>query len=446
MEFLGEKLSLFWALPFVGLVLSISLLPVILTKFWHKHEGKICLFWVFLTLSMLAYLGGGKIVVSSLFKTFLHHYIPFMSLILALYIIGSGIKIRLLGKTSPFKNVCILAAGIGLSNIVGTTGASMILIRPLLTLNKNREFKTHIVIFFIFIVANIGGCLTPIGDPPLFLGYLEGIPFFWSVQNLFLPLVFISLCILGIFYVLDSFYYKKQLVHIEEDKDHSYELEGKRNFGLLLLVICILIAYGFVKNPVFLSMGSLKINLFALLRDLSLIILSIFSWKVTPKKIHTYNQFNFHPLLEVAKVFAAIFVTLIPVSAMLDAGMQGAFSPLLGVLNAEGRPDSFLYFWITGILSAFLDNAPTYLVFFHLAGADPILLTTKYATTLVAISSGAVFMGALTYIGNAPNFMVRAIAAKSGVKMPSFFGYMGWSCAILVPVYLIFSMIFFWGY
>ena len=315
---------------------------------------------------------------------------------------------------------------------MGTTGAAMLLIRPLIRANKWRENKTHIIVFFIFLVANIGGSLTPLGDPPLFIGFLKGIDFFWTTQHMFLPMLFVSSILMVLFYFIDNYYYNKELDNKPPKQSVNFSIQGKINFILLLGVITSVILSGIYTNDLgFISIFDNKLKISFLLRDILLFSLAIISYKITSIDLRKENGFTWFPIMEVAKLFAGIFITVIPALSILGENKE-IFSSL----------SSNVYFWLTGILSAFLDNAPTYLVFFTSTGLTPEVLMQSIEILLV-ISSGAVFMGAMTYIGNAPNFMVRSIAEENKIKMPGFFGYMAWSTLILVPIFLLYSFIWF---
>jgi len=323
----------------------------------------------------------------------------------------------------------------------------MLLIRPLIRANDGRRSCAHVVVFFIFIVSNAGGSLTPLGDPPLFLGFLKGVDFFWTVRHIFAETFFLVASLLVIFYVLDRYMLRFDAQKPRNDPTpdtHGLGFEGKINFVLLGAVIALVLMSGFWKSDIQWQVAGVVLGLPSILRDLGLIMVAVLSFKLTPASAHAANQFDWGPMQEVAKLFAGIFLTIIPVIAMLQAGTNGPFGAVVrAVTRPDGTPDPAMYFWATGLLSSFLDNAPTYLVFFNTAGADPQVLMTSMGSTLAAISAGAVFMGANTYIGNAPNMMVKAIAESRGVRMPSFFGYMAWSCAILVPLFVVMTFIWF---
>jgi Na+/H+ antiporter NhaD/arsenite permease-like protein len=302
-------------------------------------------------------------------------------------------------------------------------------------------------VFFIFIVSNAGGSLTPLGDPPLFLGFLKGVDFFWTVKTIFPETLFLVGALLAIFYALDWYYYHKREEMLPQDPtpdSRAIGFDGSVNFVLLGVVVALVLMSGLWKSDVVFHIAGTDVGLPGMVRDLGLLLVTLASLRLTPRQVHDDNQFGWGPMLEVAKLFAGIFLTIIPVIAMLKAGVNGPFGAVVSaVTRPDGSPDVAMYFWITGVLSSFLDNAPTYLVFFNTAGGDPQTLMTTLAPTLAAISAGAVFMGANSYIGNAPNLMVKAIAEDRGVKMPSFFGYMAWSFGILVPLFIVMTFIWF---
>jgi Na+/H+ antiporter NhaD/arsenite permease-like protein len=320
----------------------------------------------------------------------------------------------------------------------------MLLIRPLLRANAWRRIKVHVVVFFIFLVANIGGSLTPLGDPPLFLGFLKGVDFFWPTKAMFLPMLVLAVALLVIFYGVDSVMMGREgPPPAATDGEPAFKLEGTFNLLLLVGVVLSVLMSGVWHPGVEFNVYHVHVELQNLLRDLLLLAIAGVSWWVTPTETREANEFSWFPIIEVAKLFAGIFITIIPAIAILRAGPAGALAPIIDAVNENGEPVDAMYFWATGILSSFLDNAPTYLVFFNTAGGDAEVLTGPLSSTLLAISAGAVFMGANTYIGNAPNFMVRAIAEERGVRMPSFFGYMAWSCVILLPLFGVLTWLFF---
>ncbi|GBH24955.1 sodium:proton antiporter [Burkholderia vietnamiensis] len=445
----GATLSALWGIPFAGILLSIAVFPLIAPVFWHHHFGKIAAAWAVAFLAPFAVVFGAGTAFGTLVHALLEEYIPFIVLLTALYTVAGGICVNGNLHGTPKLNTAILALGTLLASVMGTTGAAMLLIRPLLRANDNRKHVVHVVIFFIFLVANAGGSLSPLGDPPLFLGFLNGVSFFWTTTHLALPMLFICALLLTLFFVLDTYFYRKggeeRPAALDPTPDDvALSIDGKINFVLLAAVIGLVLMSGIWKPDVAFDVWGTHVALQNLVRDVALIVVALASLALTPRSAREGNAFNWAPIAEVAKLFAGIFVTIAPVIVILRAGADGAFAQIVHlVTGADGKPIDVMYFWATGLLSSFLDNAPTYLVFFNLAGGDAQALMTTGATTLAAISAGAVFMGANSYIGNAPNFMVKAIAESRGVRMPSFFAYLGWAFAVLVPVFLLTSWIFF---
>ena len=442
----GAKLSAWWGLPFAGMLLSIAVMPLALPGIWHHHYGKIAAGWALLLLVPFALTQGLPTTGGMLVHVLLAEYIPFIILLTALFTVAGGIYIRGNLHGSPGLNTAIMGIGAVLASFMGTTGASMLMIRPLIRANDNRRHVAHVVVFFIFIVSNAGGSLTPLGDPPLFLGFLKGVDFFWTVKTIFPETLFLVGTLLAIFYAIDAYWYRKEGVTRADPTpdDHTFGIEGGWNFALLLAVAGLVLMSGTWQSPITFNVFGTEVGLPALVRDGALIGVTLLSLAITQRQVRESNQFSWAPMLEVAKLFVGIFVTMVPVLAMLKAGEAGAFASVTrAVTGADGQPVPWAYFWFTGALSSFLDNAPTYLVFFNLAGGDPQVLMTTLAPTLAAISAGAVFMGANTYIGNAPNFMVKAIAEDRGIRMPSFFGYMAWSGAVLIPLFVVMTLIWF---
>jgi Na+/H+ antiporter NhaD/arsenite permease-like protein len=440
----GAALSLLWVIPFAGMLLSIALLPLLAPEIWHHHYGKISLAWALaIILPLLAMFGPG-VTADQLLHVLLLEYLPFIVLIGSLFTIAGGIYVSGNLHGSPAVNTGFLGVGTLMASVVGTTGASMVLIRPLLRANDDRRRNAHTIVFFIFLVSNIGGSLTPLGDPPLFLGFLKGVSFFWPLWAMWMPMLIASVVLLAAFYALDSVIYRQD-GHIPPDPtpDSGIGVSGLPNLLLLGALIVAVLLSGTVDLGS-LPVGSFEVPVSGLARDVALVMLALLSLAITPKRFRELNRFSWEPVLEVAKLFGGIFVTIIPAIAILRAGEQGALAALLNLVsNPDGTPNNAMYFWLTGILSSFLDNAPTYLIFFNTAGGDPVALQGPLATTLLAISAGAVFMGANTYIGNAPNFMVKSIAERQGVRMPSFFGYIGWSALFLLPTFGLITMVFF---
>ena len=441
----GTALRWPWALPFIGILLTIAAGPLVFPKLWHRHYGKLAFVWSTLTVAPLAALYGTPAAIAAFVHAMLAEYLSFIVLLFALYVVAGGILVSGNLRGTPLVNTVILAFGTLIASVVGTTGAAMILIRPLLRANAARLHNVHVVVFFIFLVANIGGALSPLGDPPLFVGFLHGVEFFWTTQHLWRPTALVAGLVLLIFIVLDVWYYRKdRLVTTvgEARAPVDLGLSGVVNLLLIAGIIIAILGSAIWKPGISFDVYGTTLELQNLLRDATLLLIALLSLVLTPNEHREANGFTWEPIAEVAILFAGIFACIIPVLAMLDAGKDGAFAWLLAAVTArDGSPHDIAYFWLTGVLSAFLDNAPTYLVFFELAGGDARELMGPLATTLAAISMGAVYMGAMTYIGNAPNFMVYAIAVERGVKMPSFFGYMAWSTLVLLPVLAVLTFV-----
>ena len=544
----GSQMSVYWVIPFVGMLLSIAVFPLVKPHFWHHHYGKVAAAWivVFAIPFLVAYKGHA---LYEILHIVLLDFVPFIILLGALFTAAGGICVKGSLRGSPGVNTAILAIGTVLASWMGTTGAAMLLIRPILRANAWRKHQVHVVVFFIFLVANIGGSLTPLGDPPLFLGFLKGVEFFWTMK--LLPvMVPVALLLLGIFYLVDRHFFAKEGAPPPDGEKKPLRLEGYVNFAMIACIIgAILISKSladgpFKKKSVAIEMAEpirvAEANMNAqknilenyvkanpgeapneesqrqldtlrrnhllsvtqvnklratrthdetrglkiygvivpyanLVRDGLMLLIAWISLRLTPMfrtvrddhgnevpaegeeetNVRAANGFTWEPILEVAKLFIAIFICMIPALKILQAGVDGSLKGVvLSVQTTMNDPINSMYFWITGILSSFLDNAPTYVVFFNTAGGDPTTLMggkdamsrifdLETGKTLLAISCGAVFMGANTYIGNAPNFMVKAIAEENGVKMPSFFGYMAWSLCILIPIFILVSLILF---
>lgn len=455
---IGKTLPIWSIIPFVGMLLSIAIFPLVKAEWWEKNQLWVAVFWSLTFLVPFAiFYGAGEMWYQTL-EMVLLDFVPFIGLLFGLFVVAGGIVVKgtIVGK--PKTNIILLLIGTALASWVGTTGAAMLMIRPLIRANAWREKKAHVIIFCIFLVANMGGCLTPVGDPPLFMGYLRNVPFFWTMH--LAPILILNVAILMvIFFIIDNKYYKKDLANGRSPQDmlgneHVKEpirIDGAHNFIFLVMIVFAVLLQGLVtKLPAFMNQSTGVLTGIRVFKDivfpwnsvleLGIILLAAFlSLKTTKKEWHEANDFSYAPIAEVAKLFIGIFLTMIPALALLKA--NGA---------ALGLTHPAQYFWATGALSSFLDNTPTYLVFLTTAGSVGFTsgIVTKVGIVqvadLMAISAGAVFMGANTYIGNAPNFMVKSIAEENGVKMPSFFGYMAWSCAILLPVFVIDMFIWFW--
>ncbi len=398
----------------------------------------------------------GILAAIRLAEVLLVDYVPFLILLWGLYTVSGGIYLRATLVATPALNAAFLVAGLVLASLMGTTGASMLLIRPMLRANGWRKHKAHVFVFFIFLVSNLGGLLTPLGDPPLFLGFIHGVPFFWTLR-LFPEYLFVSAIVLAVFVVLDMRLIRREIenrpTHELPHRRTSFRVEGAHNFLLLFGILGAVLLSGFWHTPGLAWFG-VHFEYRNVVRDLLIIVVGFVSIASTPRAVREDNGFTWEPMKEVAYLFFGIFVTIIPVLMILKAGAEGAARVLV-----LGVTEPWQYFWASGILSSFLDNAPTYLTFMALSlgqlgiepsqvtavlsGAMPGPSSTQFAAVLKAVSCGAVMMGANTYIGNAPNFMVLSIAREHGVKMPSFFGYMLWSGMVLVPVFVLVTLVFF---
>ena len=535
----GSKLPLWSVIPFIGMLLSIAIIPLINFHFWEHNYGKISLAWIviFSIPFLIGYKGDGWYEIVHIV---LLDYVPFIILLAALFTCAGGICLKGSLRGSPVVNTILIAIGTALASWMGTTGAAMLLIRPILRANEWRKHRVHVVVFFIFLVANIGGSLTPLGDPPLFLGFLKGIDFFWTLA-LFPAMLPVVILLLIIFFIFDTVLFKKEGTPPDDGEKEPLRLQGVWNFLLIVGIIAAILWSKSLADGPFkdhsvaekmapqiktaeekmdatkakldtyvkehendttikfdksnheyyelrkshlhakakvnslraqkthdenrgISIFGVTVPYFNLVRDGLLLLIALISLLYTPMyktvkdehghnlpepsqletNVRAANGFTWEPILEVAKLFIGIFVCMIPALKILQAGIDGSLSSIvLAVQTTTNDPVNAMYFWLTGVLSSFLDNAPTYVVFFNTAGGDPTSLMGPMSQTLLAISCGAVFMGANTYIGNAPNFMVKAIAEENGVRMPSFFGYMLWSVAILVPVFVIVTFVFF---
>lgn len=443
----GAAMSLLWSLPFAGMLLSIAVFPLVAFHTWEHHFGKVSAAWAVAFLAPCIAIYGFETAWAETLHTIVLEYIPFIILLFSLFVVAGGI--RLVGNLvgTPRTNTAILAVGTAMASFLGTTGASMLLIRPMIAANSDRRHKVHVFVFFIFLVSNIGGSLTPLGDPPLFLGFLKGIDFLWTMQHMAVPMALTSVILLALFYAIDRFYWAREdrEVTTESRVPRQLRIEGGHNFIYIAGIIAAVLLSGLWKSDTTFNLGyGIEVGLQDVVRDVVLLAMAAASLATTKRATRIENAFTWIPIQEVAILFVAIFITMIPVLAELKAGPSGAFAPLLTLISTpDGQPVEMSYFWLTGVLSSFLDNAPTYLVFFNLTGGDATQLMGPLHGTLLAISVGAVFMGANTYIGNAPNFMVKSICEERGIRMPSFFGYMLWSGAILIPLFVMLGFVFF---
>jgi Na+/H+ antiporter NhaD/arsenite permease-like protein len=441
----GASLRWPWALPFAGILLTIAIAPAVAPRLWHRHYGKIAFFWSALTMAPLAAATEFSIAFAAFAHVALAEYRSFIVLMFTLYVVAGGILVTGNLRGTPLTNTVFLVLGTMIASVVGTTGAAMILIRPLLRANAARLENAHVVVFFTFLVCNIGGALTPLGNPPLFLGFLQGVDFFWTARHLWAPTLVTSTLVLAIFIGTDLWHYRvdRRITMVgEAPRSINLATRGKINFVLIAAIVAAILGSAFWRPGISFDLYGTVLQLQDLVRDGALLLIALASLALTPNEHREANDFTWEPIVEVAILFAGIFVCIVPVLAMLQAGRAGAFAWVLAAANPNGMPNDVAYFWFSGLLSAFLDNAPSYLVFFETAGGDAQSLMGPLASTLAAISMGAAYMGAITYIGNAPNLMIYAIATERGVKMPSFFAYMGWACLVLLPVFALITVVF----
>ena len=445
---LGEILPLWSCIPFACMLLSIALFPLMAPEFWHHHFGKVSAFWAAsLGVPFLIAFKGDALY--QILHIILADYVPFIILLWSLYTVSGGILLRGSLRGTPVVNVVMLVIGTALASWMGTTGAAMLMIRPFLRANNYRKNRTFMVVFFIFLVANVGGALTPLGDPPLFLGFLHGVSFFWTFK--ILPhMLTVVVTLLVIYFIIDSYHYRKEAAAPPKDEADKapLKLEGLPNFIFLAGIVGSVLMSGIVDWGTVNTLGVHR-SVQDWVRDGLLIVMGILSLVTTPIRVREDNEFTWFPIIEVGYLFIGIFITMIPCLLILKAGAHGALAFLI---NGVTRP--LHYFWAAGALSAFLDNAPTYLTFFSTALGSfysgmtepqgvPLLMTDK-TIYLEAISAGAVFFGACSYIGNAPNFMVRSIAEEAGTPMPSFFGYIAkFTLIFLIPSFVLVTLIFF---
>jgi Na+/H+ antiporter NhaD/arsenite permease-like protein len=437
--------TLFPLVPFVLFLMAVAVLPWVSTPWWGKNGNKLIVSSLGAGSGVLLYLHGAQ-DPSLVWRVFLE-YGAFIALLAALFVVSGGIHISGAFAGFPFMNTLFLLTGAVFSNYLGTTGASLLLVRPLLRANKHRQHKTHLFVFFIFIVANCGGLLAPLGDPPLYLGFLHGVPFLWTFR--LLPhWALVTFILLFIFHVMDEYYFRKEELSAKENlaaeigaAHRAFHVKGRRNILLLGVVLAVVLFSGYSLNP-WLAQQVGRVSADSLCDAFQMVFLSVIAWvsfKATSPRIHIENSLHFAPMQEVAILFFGVFGTMIPALAFLQSQAAG--------LNLT---EPWQYFWTSGLLSGFLDSAPAYLSFATLAaarGGFPPgqwgLLAEHSPRILQAISCGTVWMGALTYVGNGPNLMVKAVAEHMGVKMPSFGGFLVWSLAVMVPVLVLATFVFF---
>ena len=438
--------------PFGALLLCIAIFPITAPLWWEKHQQ-----WVVLALSaafLIAYgmLCGAEATAETALECLVNDYLTFIVLLFGLFCVAGNITLVGDLAGSPRVNVALLLFGTFLSSLIGTTGASMLMVRPMIKMNAWRKRKRHIMVFFIFLISNIGGCLTPIGDPPLLMGFSRGVPFFWSLK--LLPvMLFNAVILLTVFYFVDMKAYRRDIAAGRKPDiskpGRDVHIDGLHNIVFLVAIVAAVILSGTLPTlPAFQNeagqvlgiriFGGVTLTWPSIIEMAIILLAALLSFKTTHVSVRTANHFTWGAIKEVAVLFVGIFITMQP--ALMILKEQG---PALGL------DSPFQMFWITGALSSFLDNTPTYLVFLTTAcslGFESGLVTTLGTipeTMLMAISCGAVFMGANSYIGNAPNFMVKSISDENGVRMPSFFGYLLWSLVFLGPLFLLDSLLFF---
>lgn len=449
---MNNSTGLLLCIPFAGLLLCIAVLPLIKPEWWEKYRLAVVAFWSIAFIVPFALTHGFSEAAETVLECIINDYLGFIVLLFGLFCVAGNITLEGDLAGSPRVNVILLGLGTLLSSWVGTTGASMLMVRPVIKMNSWRKRKTHIMVFFIFLISNIGGCLTPIGDPPLLMGFSRGVPFFWSMR--LLPVFLLNLVVmLTVFYWIDRKAYCHDIARGRKPDisrpGTKIKLRGMHNLVFLVMIVVAVILSGILPHmslfktvegmvrgiPIY---KEVVLTYPSLIEIVIILLAAWLSFKTTSPKIRKKNHFTWGAIEEVAVLFVGIFITMQP-ALMLLKSMGGS----LGITKP------FEMFWATGALSSFLDNTPTYLVFLTTAGAMDFTegistaLGTVPVTMLMAISCGAVFMGANTYIGNAPNFMVKAISEENGIRMPSFFGYLLWSLAFLVPVFLLDTLIFF---
>ena len=448
----AAQTPLWLCIPFAGLLICIAVLPLVKAEWWEAHQPHAVVFWSLLFLIPFAVKYGVPKAAETTLECIINDYLTFIVLLFGLFCVSGNITLSGDLAGSPRINVGLLALGTLLSSWIGTTGASMLMIRPIIKMNAWRKRRRHIVIFFIFMVSNMGGCLTPIGDPPLLMGFMRGVPFFWSLKLLPI-LIFNMIILLFIFYHFDMKAYRKDIAAgLKPDISKpgtEVKIRGGHNLIFIIMIVIAVILSGTLPSmPMFQDaagnvlgihvFGEVTLSYPAIIECVIILVSAFLSFKTTDGSIRRENHFTWGAIHEVAVLFVGIFITMQPALMILKA--KGA---------ELGITQPFQMFWATGFLSSFLDNTPTYLVFLTTAGSlgftegMQTILGTVPIAMLEAISCGAVFMGANTYIGNAPNFMVKAISDENGIKMPSFFGYLLWSITFLVPVFFLDMLVFF---
>ena len=449
----GAEIPLWLCIPFAGLLLCVALCPLFCPNWWEKNQPLAVAFWSVTFLVPFGLYGGLGGAVETALDCLISDYLTFIVLLFGLFCVAGNITLEGDLAGSPRINVLLLLLGTLLSSWIGTTGASMLMVRPVIKMNAWRRHRSHIMVFFIFLISNMGGCLTPIGDPPLLMGFARGVPFFWSLR-LFPVLAFNAVIMLAVFYWIDMRAYRKDIAtgNMPDIRKPGTEIHirGLHNLLFLVMIVAAVVLSGvFPTWPMFQDtsgevlgihiFGEVSLTVPAIFEIVVILLAAFLSFKTTPESVRKANHFTWSAIQEVAVLFVGIFITMQP--ALMILTIKGGE---LGLTHPAQM------FWAAGALSSFLDNTPTYLVFLTAAcaqGAQTGLATTLGVVPvkmLEAISCGAVFMGANTYIGNAPNFMVKSISDENGIQMPSFFGYMFWSLRCLIPLFILDTLIFFW--
>ncbi len=436
----SAAIALPWGAPFLGVLVSIAVLPMLAPRLWHRRMAWVMGLWTAALLLPWVAAFGAADAAHLAWHAILVEYLSFVTILLALYAAGGGVLVRGGPAGTPGGNTLMLGVGMALGVVMGQAGAAMVMINPLLHANAHRRRKVHLPLFLIVLIANASGALTPLGNPPLYIGFLQGVPFLWPARHLIAPLAVLTGLLLLAFYLIDR--------HLAADEPPApaparLHVRGWPNAVLIVLTGAVVLAQNAARAGDVSILGE-AVPLMRLVAILAFVAITLASAAITPKAVRQANDFTWAPMKEVALLFLAIFVTIQPVLHMLEAGLSGPLGPVLRLtLTAAGTPRPAAFFWLAGILSAFLDNAPTYLVFFNIARIEPATMTDAQAVSLAALSAGAVFFGGLTYIGNAPNMMVRGVAAHRGVRMPGFLGFLCLSAALLLPVFAILTALFF---
>lgn len=431
--------NLTWCMPFILCLLSISFMPLLFKEFWHKYSFATLLTFAIITLVSILVVFSFHDFVHTIVHVLFNDYIPFIVLLLALFVVSSGIYIDFPEAKGPLFNAVFIFIVSHFSGWMGTTGATILFIRPFLRINAHRKNKIHLILFFLFLVSNIGGAVSPLGDPPLFIGYLKGIDFFWFFNHLYKYVFCITLFLCTLLFVIDAYLWKKEGLDSADmfKVNLKFNLVGVKNIGLIFAILASVILCSFKGT---FNLFGVEVETASTIRNIIFLAITFISLKFTDDKVRKKNDFTFGPIQEVAEVFIAIFITVVPILNMLA---QTKNCPLDFVFKFVAPNGEFVVnkcFWISGLMSSILDNAPTFLIFFHLIDGNAQVMMTQKAHLLTAISLSTVFMGSLTYIGNAPNFMVKSIATENGVNMPSFLRYMMFSFLILIPIFYLLTL------